>query len=121
MIPKTLFNRNINEAMDKVPDIKTFGNGDLFKLLCKVSSESEGWMKSTKAMEILNVGCVVQVTTQQRNSDGSYVIAEALVFVPGVVIIELKDGVDELVHSRYVGKTHDLNSYVKTLALKGGK
>ena len=40
-------------------------------------------MKSTKAMETGN-GCVVQVTTQQRNPDGSYAIAEALTFVPDV-------------------------------------
>ena len=43
-------------------------------------------MKSTKAMEIPEVGCVVQVTTQQRNPDGSYAVAEALTFVPGVEV-----------------------------------
>ena len=34
--------------------VKSFsvGNGDMFKLLCKASSQKEGWMKSTKAMEI---------------------------------------------------------------------
>ncbi|MFQ5589577.1 MAG: hypothetical protein ACE5HE_00300 [Phycisphaerae bacterium] len=42
-------------------------------------------MKSTKAMEIPG-GCIVQVTTQQRNPDGSYSVAEALTFVPGVYI-----------------------------------
>ena len=63
-----------------------FGDGDLFQLLSKASSQDEGWMKSTKAMETSR-GCVVQVTTQQRNSDGSYAIAEALTFVPGVTII----------------------------------
>ena len=42
-------------------------------------------MKSTKAMEVSG-GCVVQVTTQQRNPDGSYAVAEALTFVPGVKI-----------------------------------
>jgi len=30
---------------------------------------------------------VVQVTTQQKNPDGSYAIAEALTYVPGVLII----------------------------------
>ena len=63
-----------------------FGDGDLFQLLSKASSQDEGWMKSTKAMETSR-GCVVQVTTQQRNSDGSYAIAEALTFVTGVTII----------------------------------
>lgn len=60
---------------------KKFGNPDLFELICKESSVEEGWMKSTKAMETGD-GCVVQVTTQQRNPDGSYAIAEALVYVP---------------------------------------
>ena len=44
-------------------------------------------MKSTKAMEISNLGCVVQVTTQQGNN-----VAEALSFVPGV---KIKENVDE--------------------------
>lgn len=44
-------------------------------------------MKSTKAMEIESIGCVVQVTTQQGNN-----VAEALVFVPGVKIWKDKDG-----------------------------
>ena len=62
-----------------------FGNGDLFQLLSKASSEKEGWMKSTKAMDTEN-GCVIQVTTQQRNPDGSSAIAEALTFVPNIGI-----------------------------------
>jgi hypothetical protein len=44
-------------------------------------------MKSTKAMQINGYGCVVQITTQQKNPDGSYAIAEAITFVPGVKII----------------------------------
>jgi len=80
---KSLHNSDINGARKNVRDIKVFGNGDLFQLLCKASSENEGWMKSTKAMET-GTGCVVQVTTQQRNPNGSYSIAEAVTFVPGV-------------------------------------
>ncbi len=82
---KTLHNSDVSGARKNVPDIKIVGNGNMFKLLCKASSESEGWMKSTKAMEVSG-GCVVQVTTQQRNPDGSYAVAEALTFVPGVGI-----------------------------------
>jgi hypothetical protein len=33
-------------------------------------------------------GCVVQVTTQQRNIDLTYSVAEALTFVPGVKIAD---------------------------------
>ena len=81
---KTLHNSDVSGAKKNVPDIQVYG--DLFKLISKASSEKEGWMKSTKAMEIMGVGCVIQVTTQQRNPDGSYAIAEALTFVPGVYI-----------------------------------
>ena len=85
---KTPNNSDVAEAKKNVPDIKVTGNGDLFKLLAKASSEKEGWMKSTKVMEIPHVGCLVQVTTQQRNPDGSYAVAEALQFVPGVTLLE---------------------------------
>jgi hypothetical protein len=83
---KTLHNSDVDGASKNVPDLKTFGDGDMFKLLSKASSESEGWMKSTKAMEIEGVGCVVQVTTQQGDN-----IAEALTFVPNVKIAEYSD------------------------------
>ena len=85
---KTLHNSDISGAKKNVPDIVVYGNGDLFKLLSKASSQREGWMKSTKVMEIPHVGCLVQVTTQQRNPDSSYAVAEALQFVPGVVLLE---------------------------------
>ncbi len=84
---KTLHNSNISQAKENVQDLEVVGNGDMFQLLCKASSDAEGWMKSTKAMMIVDVGCVVQVTTQQRASDGAWVVAEALTFVPGVEIV----------------------------------
>ena len=87
MTEKTLYNSDVSEARTNVPDIKVVGEGDTFLLLCKASSQNEGWMKSTKAMEIPSVGCVVQVTTQQRNPDGSYAVAEALTFVPGTRVV----------------------------------
>jgi len=80
---KTLVNTDANGASKNVKDIVFWGNGDTFKLISKASSVAEGWMKSTKAMEIEAVGCVVQVTTQQGNN-----IAEAITFVPGVRIKE---------------------------------
>lgn len=83
---KTLGNTDVNGAHKNVPDIQVFGDGDMFQLLSKASSQAEGWMKSTKAMEIPEVGCLVQVTTQQRSPDGSYAVAEAVTFVPGVGI-----------------------------------
>lgn len=84
---KSLGNTDVNGARKNVKDIVVFGNGDTFKLLCKASSQEEGWMKSTKAMEVVG-GCVVQVTTQQRNIDLTYSVAEALAYVPGVKIAD---------------------------------
>jgi len=116
---KTLNNSTAKHAKDQVKDIEFWGDGDIWKLISKASSVNEGFMKSTKAMEIVGVGCVVQVTTQQRTghnvrfltkdeliakhgethptfeqySEPVYVIAEAVTFVPGVKIEEtFEDG-----------------------------
>jgi hypothetical protein len=85
MTEKTLHNSDISGARTNVPDIKVVGDGDMWQLLCKASSQSEGWMKSTKAIDTPE-GCLVQVTTQQRNPDGSYALAEAITYVPGVSV-----------------------------------
>jgi hypothetical protein len=93
---KTLDITEIKGARANIQDIKVFGNGDTFVLICKASSDEQGWMKSTKAMQVPS-GCVVQVTTQQRNPDGSYAVAEALTFVPSVSIKSHENG------DRYLG------------------
>lgn len=80
---KTLHNSDISGAEKNVPDIRKVGNGDMFRLLCKASSEKEGWMKSSKACEITGIGCIVQVTTQQGDN-----VAEAVCFVPGAIIVD---------------------------------
>ncbi|WP_296683957.1 hypothetical protein [Flavobacterium sp.] len=87
---KTLKNTDASGASKNVRDISFWGDGDTFKLISKASSEKEGWMKSTKAMQIDRVGCLVQVTTQQGDH-----VAEALQFIPGVRIYEeiTNDGV----------------------------
>ena len=78
---KTLHNSDISGARKNVHDINVFGDGDLFKLISKASSAAEDWMKSTKAMQIDDIGCVIQVTTQQGEN-----VSEALTFVPNVKI-----------------------------------
>ena len=92
---KTLRNSDVSGARANVPDLRVYGDGDLFRLLCKASSEAEGWMQATKAMEIQGVGCIVQVTTQQHDN-----VAEALVFVPGVKISDREGGGRMLVNMR---------------------
>lgn len=76
---------SVEDLKQKVSDVEVFGNGNLFQLISKASSKSQGWMKSTKAMEIEGVGCVLQITTQQDKN-----VAEAIQFIPNVKI-----GVDE--------------------------
>lgn len=84
---KSLSNTCSNGATKNVKDIVFWGDGDTFKLISKASSEYEGWMKSTKAMQCGD-SVVVQVTTQQRNPDGSYSLAEALTTVANAKIVE---------------------------------
>jgi hypothetical protein len=75
----------VRGAKANISDLQVYGDGDTFALLCKASSQSQGWMKSTKVANVPG-GSIVQVTTQQRNPDGSYAVAEALTYVPGVHI-----------------------------------
>lgn len=95
---KTLHNSDVSPSTKNIADLVRFGDPDMFKLICKASSQAEGWMKSTKAMQIgENGGCVIQVTTQQRNEDGSYAVAEALTYVPACKIHETIDDDGEVV------------------------
>lgn len=94
---KSLGNTDANGARKNVEDLVTFGDADMFKLLCKASSQAEGWMKSTKACEIPGKGCLVQVTTQQGEN-----VAEALEYIPGVRIEEDKDDEGNVIGRRLV-------------------
>ena len=94
---KTVNNTSAEQAKQQVSDIQFFGNGDTFKLICKASSKSESWMKSTKAMQIDNLGCVVQVTTQQGDN-----VSEALTFVPNSKIKEIKDSEGKVIERKLV-------------------
>lgn len=85
MTDKDLGISDSHEAKKNISDLKIFGNPDTWELICKASSQDQGWMKSTKAMNVGH-GVVIQVSTQQRNPDGSYAIAESTVFVPGATI-----------------------------------
>jgi hypothetical protein len=85
MSEKDLGITEVRSAKANISDLQVYGDGDTFALLCKASSQDVGWMKSTKVANVLG-GCVVQCTTQQRNPDGSYAVAEALTYVPHVHI-----------------------------------
>lgn len=70
-------------AKANISDLEVFGDPDTWLLISKASSQSQGWMKSTKAMKIQGAGVIVQVTTQQGDN-----VAESLQFVPNVSIYE---------------------------------
>jgi pyruvate/2-oxoglutarate dehydrogenase complex dihydrolipoamide acyltransferase (E2) component len=83
MKEKDLNITEVRGARANISDLQVYGDGDTFALLCKANSQEQGWMKSTKVCNLPS-GCIVQVSTQQRNPDGSYAVAEALTYVPGV-------------------------------------
>lgn len=78
---KTLDATSTPDLKAKVGDVKVAGNPDAWQLVCKASSESQGWMKSTKAMEVSGLGVLVQVSTQRGDH-----VAEALCMVAGATI-----------------------------------
>jgi len=102
MIDKTWNNTSIAQAKKVTSDIEVFGDGDAWKLICKASSQSEGWMKSTKALAT-EAGCLVQVSTQQCNPDGSYAVAEALQWVDDMTIDEIKNERGEVIERKLRG------------------
>ncbi len=82
--------QSVTDAVDaakKISDVQFVGDVDQMQLLSKAWSPKEGWMKSTKAMGIPGVGCMVQVTTQQGEN-----VAEAVTFIPGVIVVDDKNG-----------------------------
>ena len=66
-------------------DVVFFGDPDRWKLIGKAWSKREGWMKSTKVLACKDGSSVLQVTTQLRNPDGSWAVAEAITHVPCVI------------------------------------
>ncbi len=95
-----LKNTTNEDTKKNIDDAFIFGD-DCWKLITKFSSESRGTMKSTKAMQC-GESVVVQVTTQKRNTDGSYSIAEALTTVANAYIFEQKE--NDIVVARKIKK-----------------
>lgn len=87
---------NVEEAKATYSDLKITGDGDLFTVLTKASTKN--WMKSTKAMQVPG-GVVIQVSTQINNIDGTHSVAEAVCYVPNVVIVPDKNNGKRLTFS----------------------
>lgn len=87
MSEKTLNIQNTTEACLRVSDIEVKGDPDIWVLVCKASSSDQSWMKSTKVLNVPH-GCFLQASTQQKNPDGSYAIAEAVSFAQGINFVD---------------------------------
>ena len=81
-------------------DVKFWGDSELFKLISKSSSISEGWVRMVKAMQA-GKNIMLSTSTQQRNPDGTYVVSEALSLIPSALIVEEKDA-NGVVTNRYI-------------------
>jgi hypothetical protein len=77
------FSRVATRTADVAADTTVVGSPDQFRLLFKAAGT--WWQKSTKAMDV-GVGCVIQVSSEVLNPDGSVSVAEAVAFVPNVTI-----------------------------------
>lgn len=99
------FNTSTADAEKSHKDLKIYGNPDQLKLLFKASTST--WSNSTKALETHN-GCLIQVTNEQKQVDGSWIAAEALTFIPNVVVKDLPDGKGRYLAPRYEDQRNDI-------------
>ncbi len=89
---------NIDNTEDKLVEEEIhLGRKDLWVVLKLDHQPSSGWQRKTEAMEIKGTGCLVKVTTQKKNKDGTHSLAEALSFVPNSRI----EGEGEKCHLEY--------------------
>tara|TARA_S200002703_G_scaffold4693_2_gene5809 strand:+ start:2774 stop:3106 length:333 start_codon:yes stop_codon:yes gene_type:complete len=65
--------------------IDTIGDTDMFEVLNSFRDPNEGFERALLAKQVRG-GCLVAVTTRQRNPDGSHAVSDALAFVPNVTI-----------------------------------
>ena len=107
-----------NGAKQLMPDHETWGNSDMFQLISKFSSEKAGITKSTKAMQA-GKHVVVQVTTQQRNPDGSYSVAEALTTVENSMIATITTDKEGNNHEIIGSKIPEGHTAVSRIIIQG--
>ena len=80
--------KEIQQAGMRAPvnDVTSFG--DEWLKLSETVSTSRGYNTVTLAKEIVGMGTLINVNTQRRNGDGTWSLAEAVTFVPGVKIMQ---------------------------------
>jgi hypothetical protein len=87
------------EAKAATADVRVTGNPDMWQLLAKAGSQSEGWMRSTKALQV-GPHVILQVSERQKNPDGSYTIDNDLIRVENLTIVPDVNGGHKLVPAR---------------------
>ena len=85
MKKRTVSNTNPKQA--KASGVESIGSLGTWKVVQKAWNRKEGWMRSTKALEIPGAGCLIQVTTREGKQ-----IAETACFVPDVKLEANPDG-----------------------------
>lgn len=77
------------DVQSREEDLQKFGNPDQFRLMFK--AQTKDWMKSTKAMNVPG-GCLVQMSTDRKQKNGSWVSAETSTFLPNAHVAPDADG-----------------------------
>ena len=78
---RTLDTTNMEQA--EFSGVEHEGDPGQWVCIAKAWNKSEGWMKSTKVLEVPGAGCFLQVTTKEKDA-----VAEAVCWAPGVKLIE---------------------------------
>lgn len=103
---------DVTSSKDLSSSVKTFGDPDAWQLICKASSSARGWMRSTKAMEVPGLGCLVQVSTQYSDH-----VAEAVCFVPSATVKTDEAGMRRLAADDLMGTVLGLaNAHIEKLS-----
>lgn len=74
---RTLDTTNMDQA--EAAGVEFSGDPGQWVCIAKAWNKSEGWMKSTKVLEVPGAGCFFQVTTKEKGG-----VAEAVCWAPGV-------------------------------------
>ena len=80
MLGKISTATSVAERKEQTPDLKIVGRQ--WQTLSRASSVDEGWSRHTKVLRFASNGFLVQVSTRQKNLDGSWSVGEALTYVP---------------------------------------
>jgi hypothetical protein len=84
------------EVLDII-STKNWGDPNTMQLLVKVGNGTGCWGRAVMAMQIDGVGCIVNTYSKKYGN-----VAESTVFVPGVMITDLKDPKGKLIGRKLV-------------------